>query len=229
MKQLAPLLILPLLWAFNFSPMSQTIELDRSRKGAQFLVENDSASSMAVELSVKERRMDEKGEETLVDTKDISIFPPQIIIPPNEKRTIRVTYNSKEELTQEKNFRVIAEQLPLKVDAQTKDQAGIKMLMKYVAALYAAPPGTKSDVELVSYSRDNDHLIVVVKNKGARHQLLTNPVIKYLHQGKKDEIKGDDLKGLAGENVLAGHKRIFRLKTKKSIPKGAKVELKLHD
>lgn len=229
MIRLLVLLALPFLFAFTFSPMSQSIQIGEGQKGSQFLIENESSANIAVELSVKSREMNEKGEETLTDTKDISVFPPQIIIPPGEKRTIRVTYNNKDLPELEKNYRVIAEQLPLKVDAKTKDQGGVKMLMKFVAALYVSPAGAKSDVKLVDYNSTGNELKLVVENSGKLHQLLSNPVIKYLHKGKKGEIKSEDLPGFAGENVLAGHKRTFIIKTSKSIPQDAKVELSIHE
>lgn len=229
MKLILVLLFLPFLFAFDFSPMSQTIELGEGKKGGQFLIENEGSSNIAVELTVKERKMDEDGAETLLDTKDISIFPPQIIIPPREKRTIRVQFTSKEELTTEKSYRVIAEQLPLKVDAKTKDQAGIQMLMKFVAALYATPAGAKSEVKVLSQSSNGKELVVVLENKGSKHQLLNNPILKYLHAGEKGELKAGDLPGLTGENILAGNKRKFIIQSKKVIPVGSKLDIKIND
>lgn len=229
MLRYLPLFTLPLLLSFNFSPMSQTIEIGDGKKGAQFLVENDGTTNTAVELTVKERVMDEKGVETLNATTDISVFPPQLIIPPGEKRTIRVNYNNKDIPQVEKNYRVIAEQLPLKVDPKSKNQAGITMLMKYVAALYVAPSDTKSELELVSQTSDGKEMTLVIQNKGKRHHLINGPLIKYSHDGKKGEVKSQDLPGLAGENVLAGQKRVFVIKTPKTIPKDSKLELKLND
>ncbi len=223
------LIALPLLAAFNFSPMSQSIDLGEQRRGAQFLIENDGASNIAVELSVRERQMSEDGTETLAETKDITVFPPQIIIPPGEKRTVRVNYTLKDMPEREKNYRVIAEQLPLKVDAKTKDQAGIKMLMKYVAALYASPPNTRAEIKLLSYTKTGDELLLELENQGGRHRLVTNPVLRYVKEGVKGELKGTDLTGLAGENVLAGQRRRFRIKTLKIIPPGAKVDLRIDD
>lgn len=223
------LLFLPFLFAFDFSPMSQTIELGDGKKGGQFLIENEGAANIAVELTVKERKMDEDGVETLLDTKDISVFPPQIIIPPREKRTIRVQFTSKDEITTERSYRVIAEQLPLKVDAKTKDQSGIQMLMKFVAALYATPAGAKSDVKILSQTSNGKELVVLLENKGNRHQLLNNPLLKYLHAGAKGELKAGDLPGLTGENILAGQKRKFIIQSKKVIPVGSKLDIKIND
>lgn len=223
------LLVLPLLLSFDFSPMSQSIDVSEGRKGAQFLIQNEGASNIAVELSVFERKMDEKGEETLGSTKEVSVFPPQIIIPPGEKRTIRVMYNEKSEPSIEKSFRVVAEQLPLNVDKKIKSQSGIKMLMKFVAALYVTPSNAKSDIKLVSHTSNGKEMNLVVENKGNKHQLLTNPVIKFLSNGVKGELKAKDLPGFAGENVLAGQKRIFNIKSSQVIPADSKVELKVDD
>ncbi len=229
MKRLLPLLFLPLLFSFTFSPMSETIELKGERKGAQFTIQNEGASNIAVELTVKERVMDEEGKEELKDTNDVSIFPPQIIVSPGVKRTIRVSYNGKDDIKMEKNYRVIAEQLPLNVDEKNKSNTGIKMLMKYVAALYAAPDNTKSEIQLLSQTSNGKEMKLVIENKGGRHQLINNPVIKFLHKGNKGEIKASDLPGLAGENILAGHKRIFIIKTSKTIPEDARLELKFDE
>lgn len=229
MTRVLALLFLPLLFAFNFSPMSQTIEIGEGKKNAQFLIENESESNIAVELSVKERTMDESGKETLNDTKEVSIFPPQVIVPPHEKRTVRVIYSGPVDIKVEKNYRVIAEQLGLNVDKKTKDKAGIKVLMQYIAALYASPESGKPEIKVLSQTSNGKEMVIVIENQGARHQLLNNPVLKYIHAGEKGEIKGADLPGLPGENVLAGQKRTFRIETKKVIPVGAKLELKLHD
>jgi fimbrial chaperone protein len=229
MKRLLSFLFFPLLFSFTFSPMSETIELKGNRKGAQFTIKNEGSSNIAVELIVKERIMDEKGKEELKDTTEVSIFPPQIIVPPGVKRTIRVNYSGEDTPKIEKNFRVIAEQLPLNVDEKTKGNTGIKMLMKYVAALYAAPEGTKPEIKLLSQNSNGKEMTLVIENKGGRHQLINNPAIKYLHAGKKGEIKAQDLPGLAGENILAGHKRTFILETSKTIPEGARLELKFDE
>ena len=223
------ILIFPLLYSFTFSPMSQNIELSDNRKATQFLIENEGALSIAVELIVKERVMDESGSETLQDTKDLKIFPPQIIVPPGDKRTIRVNYLGATDLKNEKSYRVVAEQLPLNVDAKTKNKAGIQMLMKYVAALYVSPEDTKSNIKLVSHSSDGNEIKLTIQNEGGRHQLLNSPILKYIEKDKKKEIPSSELVGLAGENVLAGMKRTFRIKSKKVIPKDAKVEIKIHD
>ncbi|MGE3611694.1 MAG: molecular chaperone [Bacteriovoracaceae bacterium] len=220
------LLFIPLIYGFSFNPMSQSIELSEEQKSAQFLLENDSNEKMAVELTVKIRKMDEKGNETLPETKELTVYPPQVIIPPKEKRTIRVNWLGDNKLTTEKAFRVIAEQLPLNVDEKVKRKSGIKMLMKYIAALYVTPKDARSKVEIESYQTTTEELIITVHNKGNKHQILTDPTINF---GDKITLKAKDLAGLAGENIMASSRRIFRVKGKHNIPKDLKTLIKINE
>lgn len=219
------LLLLPLLYSFTFNPMSQSIELGEKQKSAQFFIENDSNEKMAIELSVRERKMDESGKETLPETSELTVFPPQMIIPPKEKRTIRVNWTGSKALTEEKAFRVIAEQLPLKVDEKTKKKTGIQMLMKYMAALYVTPKDAEAKLKVVSTEKSGNAVKITVENEGNKHQVLTKPVLSF-GKGKKS-FEGENLSGLTGENVLARSKRTFILKDfKGELPQG-NAELKI--
>lgn len=228
MNRVLLFLILPFLFAFKFNPMSQSLELSEGKKSAQFTVENDSAESMAIELTVKERKMDTSGKETLPATSELSIFPPQIIIPSKEKRTIRVVWNGSTKLTEEKSFRVVAEQLPLNVDKK-KRGTGIQMLMKYMAAFYVTPENAEAKLKLDLLSSENGKLSLKVTNLGNRHQIIFKPKLTFKKGSEKWKFEEKDLPGFAGENVLSKSERIFSLSTNSKIPKDAEVSLKVED
>ncbi len=209
--------------------MSQSIELAEGQKSAQFLIENDGVENMAIELSISERHMNEFGIENLPETSELTIFPPQLIIPPKEKRTIRVNWNGPSDISEEKAFRVIAEQLPLKVDDKTKKRSGIQMLMKYMAALYVTPKEVSSKLEITSFKSDGKNITLLIENKGNKHQVLINPTVTFLHQNKKHVLKNKDLGGLVGENVLAKSKRSFTIINAASINKDSSVVIKVDE
>lgn len=229
MNLLASLFLSFFLFGFTFNPMSQSLRLEEGKKSAQFMLVNNSSENMAIDLSVKSRQMNEKGEETLKETDELSIFPPQLIIPAQEKRTIRVNWNGPKDIKVEKAFRVIAEQLPLKVDEKTKKQSGIQMLMKYMAAFYVTPKEAESNLKIESTQLDGKNLSIVIENKGNKHQILTSPIIKIGSGEKEVTLKGKELSKLSGQNVLAQSRRIFLIETQhKSLPKGD-ASLKLDD
>ena len=209
--------------------MSQTIELGDNKKTAQFLIENETAESMAIDLSVLTRSMDRDGKEDLIKATELSVYPPQMIIPAKEKRTIRVTYKGDQNISIEKSFRVVAEQLPLSVDAKAKKKSGIQMLMRYMAALYVTPKDSKADLKASVLKSSSTKLSLSISNNGNRHIILLKPVIT-ISQGKKTwNYKGDALKILDGENVLAKSSRTFEIITKEQIPADSKVSLKVDE
>ncbi|WP_408096929.1 molecular chaperone [Peredibacter sp. HCB2-198] len=209
--------------------MSQTIDLGEKQKATQYLIENDSDQKMAIELSVKERKMDEKGEETISPTTEMTIFPPQIIIQPGDKRTIRVNWIGKDVPSSEKNFRVIAEQLDLKVDNKTKNKSGVKMLMKYMATLYLTPEDAQANLSISAFEKKGNELILTIENSGNRHKILAEPKITFASDDKKVLLEKGDLNGVTGENVLGNSKRTFVLKTTKAIPSKSKATIKVND
>ncbi len=228
MKLLLILCCLPFIFAFKFSPMSTSIELGDDQKHAQFFLENDSNEPMAIELTVKERVMNEKGEETLPDAKDVSIFPPQVTIPAKEKRTIRLTWNGDKKITDEKAFRVIAEQLPIDVNEKPKKKSGIQMLMRYMAALYVTPDEAEASIG-GTYTVEKKTLKLKITNSGNQHLVLLKPFIQFKKNGKKWTLNETELKGIAGENVLAKSTRVFEAKLTQDIPAGADFSIKVND
>lgn len=256
MRILLIFLSIPLLFSFKFNPMSQSLELADGKKSSQFTVENDTDQKMAIELTVKERKMDLIGNEQHPATTELSIFPPQIIIPPKEKRTVRVSWNGPADLKVEKPFRVIAEQMNVKVDEKTKNQTGIDIKMIYMAAFYIAPKDISADLSaqidsseeaknmLIGFEKmkhdaayKNEKikppfnfkpgLLVKVSNKGTKHQILLKPKLTFSKGKEKWILEEKDLEGFAGENVLAQSDRVFNIKTKKNIPSDAEVSLKV--
>ena len=214
-----------LLSGFSLTPMSHTIDLTGKQKQAQFLLNNPTAEPMAVEVSVRERIQKEDGTEETPEATELAAFPPQLVIPPNEKRSVRVQWVGKTP-NRERSFRVIAEQLPLQVDGKKQRGSGIKMLLKYVAALYVDPGNTSPDLHITQVVADNT-LSVTIENRGTRHQLLTNPVLTLSKGSKRIKLKSDQLKGLAGENILAGAKRVFNLPAQSDVATGFSGTIKV--
>jgi fimbrial chaperone protein len=220
--------LIPFLFSFKFNPMSQSLDLGDGKKSAQFTVENDTAESMAIELTVKERVMDSAGKETLPATTELSIFPPQIIIPSKEKRTIRVLWNGPATIEVEKSFRVVAEQLPLNVDKKKKG-TGIQMLMKYMAAFYVTPDNAQAKIKASLLPSPDGKLTFNVQNEGNKHQIIYKPKMTLKKGSDKWTLTEKELTGFAGENVLAKSNRTFTIAYRNKIPSDAEVSLKLEE
>lgn len=200
--------------AFKFSPMSQSIELDKDQRRAIFSLENDSSSPMAIQLKLKTRKMNEDGseEQKELDKGDaLTLFPEQVILPPGEKRSIRVSWKGDKPPAYEKAYRVIAEQLPIEMNKEDKDRPGIKMLLRYVAALYLTPSKASPNTKLNNSAITDERVELHLDNKGESHQLINLMSLQFKTGDKKKIIKASEVEGLSGENLLAKTKRIFKI------------------
>lgn len=197
-------------YAFKFSPMSTSVGTKEKTNSTLFYLENDSDQPIAVTASVLKREMSVEGVETNKKiSNEFTVYPTQLIIPPNEKRSVKVTWAGKTALEKEEAYRLVAEQLPIELDKNKKKKASIKVLLRYVAALYVEPEGLSSEVELKKLEVDDKDVILTIENKGKKHQVLADLTLKF--SGKKDIVlEGDELKGMTGENILAQSERIFR-------------------
>ena len=192
-----------------------------------FYLENDSPQAIAVQLTLTKREMSEEGVESNPKINDeLTVYPSQLIIQPNEKRSIKVTWMSKFVPTKEAAYRLIAEQLPIDLEKTKAKKASIKVLLKYVAALYVTSDLYSADASLKNFTVSNDKVVFTIENKGKEHQVLNNLSLQYQSSKSKKEflLSGSDLQGMIGENVLAESKRNFTFKKS-----GKLAELKAED
>lgn len=208
--------------AFQLNPMSATIELNENKNSLNFVIENDTNQPLPVQISLFQRQVKENGEDILLETNELSAFPDQLIIPPEQKRSVKVTWSGNEkDVKVEKSFRFVAEQLPLNLK-KGEEKSGVKMLLKYVASLYVNPKGSKADVSC-SYSELN----LNCENKGNKHQLLFFRSLSLSDSKNTVKFSEEDLKKINGENALAQSKRLFNLSFKKEL-KNLKTPVKVN-
>lgn len=198
-------------YAFKFSPMSVALEANENNS-ALFYLENDSNQPIAIQVTLTKREMNEDGVESNPKMNDeLSVYPSQLIIQPNEKRSVKVTWLTKFVPVNELAYRLIAEQLPIDIEKTKAKKASIKVLLKYVAALYVTSDKFIAETSLKDFSIKDDKVTFIVENKGSEHQILGNLSLQFVSQKNKKEVllKAEELKGMNGENVLAQSKRKF--------------------
>lgn len=200
------------LYAFKFSPMSTSINIDEKQNSTLFYLENDSDKAIAVETSLLKREMNQDGVESNTKIEgEMTLYPTQLIIPPNEKRSVKVTWLGKEKLAKELAYRLVAEQLPIDMEKEKKKKGSIKVLLRYVAALYITDDSFEPNIEVEKIIVTKKDVGFLIKNNGKKHQLLSNLNLKISGEKKKElKLLAEDLKGMSGENILANTNRLFR-------------------
>lgn len=207
--------------AFRLDPMSAGIELKDGQTYFNFIIANETNQPLPVQITLYERGMKDNGEDDLKETEEITAFPDQIIIPAEQKRSVKVTWvGQTKNLKTEKAFRFVAEQLPLDMKKNKAEKsAGIKMLLKYIASFYVNPEGTESRVSCIRAEKINSDVKIECENTGSKHQILTFKNLDLEDGITKIEFDKAELKKVNGENILANTKRTILIPGKEGLSK----------
>jgi len=207
--------------AFRLVPIE--MEFAPAGRGATqiFRLENDTAEPVAVEISLLARRMTEQGEDQLDPASDkFAVFPEQVVLQPNQSQSVRVQWMGDANPSQELAFRLIAEQLPVDLGKAPLPGGQVRLLVRYVASVYVTPPTAKPDVAVTALAPQGKTLAVTVANRGNARQILRDAVLTINGGGKTVTLRGEQLNGLGGENVLAGSTRKFSIPLPTGLPQG---------
>ncbi len=205
--------------AFRFSPFRVKFEPSGDGANQLFTVENNTDQPASVQIRITTRDVDVDGGEKNTDAeKDFMIYPAQLVLEPNTSRSVRVQWIGVPNLKEEKAYRIIAEQLPVNLDKNKPKTSAVKFLVSYRGALFVTPPGLSHNVTLdfSGVTRDatgKKFLDIVLHNRGTQHAMLRNLKLDIKDdKGNTITLAGEDqLKGVTGEGVLAGHRRQFMI------------------
>lgn len=200
--------------ALQMNPLSLVLKPSGGGAKQSFRVTNESNKPIAVQFSVMTRQQVNNREIRRPADKDFMIYPPQTIIPPRSTQKVRVEWLGTPNVKREKAYRLIAEQVY--VSLQKQKQTGINMLMTLVGALYVQPNATRSNVQVKAVQRNGNKLAVTLANGGTRHQLMNYATLTLRNGNRVINLKGNALKGINGNNVLAGSSKRFFI----PLPKG---------
>lgn len=216
-----------------------SVEFEPTGKEAthSFLIDNAGGEKIAVQVSMAKREIDFDGKETNPEAQvdaEFIVYPPQLVLGPNEKRTVRVTWTGDAQPKRELAYRIIAEQLPVDAEKRVRTKnTVIKMLLRYLGAVYITPRDAKAALVPLSAERvtskdgKTPELALTFENKGNAHRVLKDFKIKVSASGKALELSEADVKPLVGQNILAGSKRRFRLAWPKELPRTGDLKFEI--
>ncbi len=217
---------------FQILPMSQTFSPSGSGSTQSYEISNSKDEPIAIEVSVVKRLVDANGEETQIPAEeDFVIYPPQVLLGPQSKQTVRVTWVGDQDPSQELSFRLVVEQLPVPLEVKKEGSlppsravAAFQVMLRYANSLYIRPSHAKSDVLLQSVSMERDNagkwLQVHIKNQGTAHQTLELPKIQLTSSNRSIILEGEVLEPINRRTILAGGERRFRIPWPTELPEG---------
>ncbi len=200
-------------FGFRISPMLMHFAPVGGKATQVLLLENPGSEKIPVQFEVFARGVDSKGEETRIKSDDFTIYPEQVVLLPNEKRNVRVTFSADFKSENEKAYRIVATQIPVEFkerNAKAK-KAGVDLnfLLQYVASAYVTPEGATAKIKIKNLKNQTaKSLSMTLVNEGTAHRVLHVKNLK-LYSGEQHILDIASPKEIEGINLLA--------KTEKSI------------
>lgn len=206
--------------AFRFEPISQEFSPSGAGSNRLFRVENTTNERIAVRVAVYPRIMEPDGTESLgEEAPQFTVFPRNVLLDPGNGRSVRVQWTGPASVETEQAYRIVAEQVPIALGGDLPTQGGgIRLTYRYEGTVYVTPPGARPDVQVLSVSRETRgaerFLKVTLENAGTRHTILRGAELALTYDPEippRIELGPGDLRGLSGENMLAGLVREFMI------------------
>lgn len=189
--------------AQSVTPTVSVIELPRNRGGVTLGVFNPRDENLPVVFEIVERAVMEDGSEqrTPADNSFL-IFPPQAIIPPNGRQSVRVQW-LEQPPSPSRSFTFYAAEQPVALDA---DQSGVTTLFKIGASVHVVQQNADPKPVLRSAQPVAGGYEVTLGNDGDRFYYVNDVGLRF---GRKT-YAGVELADIAGRTLVPpGRVRTF--------------------
>lgn len=189
MKKLLTILLFSLyatqLLAWGITPMGLTIE--SGQRAATLKIDNKKGDKiLAVKLKATTRAQDEYGQDVLLDTEDLLIFPKQVIVPAKKAISVRIAVRKANNTKFEKAYRFVAEEVAISNEVKAKSGVEVQVLLKYIGSVYLSTKADKvENFTIQSAALSTKGLRLQVSNQGSVHKLFRPKNIKALVNGRK--------------------------------------------
>lgn len=207
--------------AFRLAPMVLNFQPEGAKITQVLTVENPTREKIPIQIEAFNRSVDAKGEEVRTRTDDFTIYPEQLVLLPNEKRNIRLTWQGKINGNLESAYRIIATQIPVefkeKKEKATKAGVNLNFILQYVASAYVTPAKATAKIKVTSAEiKDGTKLTLVISNEGEAHKVLL-PKSLILKSDKDIVLKMDKVPELESHNLLAKTEKTFTVNLPKKL------------
>jgi fimbrial chaperone protein len=206
--------------AFTFEPITQDFTPSGPGAVRNFRLENEGGENVPIRIRVFTREVDEYGKETNLPADGLFVvYPSQVVLKPRSVQNIRVQWKGPSSVETERAFRILVEQMPVDFSGQPAAGSQIRIMFRYLGALYVVPPKPRHEVVLESLIPGTDSegksvLNLVFRNRGNAHIILGDLKLSLRRDDLSEQplvFSPDSLPGISVENILSGNARRFVL------------------
>lgn len=194
--------------AMSVAPLVLEMGSGASNRTAQFLVENDSASSKPVEVTVFEVELLENGEQRRSPaSSEFIIFPATRMIPPHTKQLFRVQWAGSP-LANSRTFVFALNEIPVKMP---EEKTGVQVVFNFDIVANVAPPSGSRTLDIVSSEVVNRngrrYASFLFSNSGNVHAKLSDATVVLKSGSWTKTVTPGELQLLLGAGLVQPGKR----------------------
>ncbi len=168
-------------FTLSISPIN--LEIDHAKGQGYYTLINDDVSQKVIGITTKARAIDIDGVSHYEPTKDLIVYPKQVVLKPKEKRLIRVIFKGNSNFDAEKAYRITFAEKNISIDFDEKNlgegkrAAGVSFGVRFDGTVFVQPKKAAfAKIEVTSYDRKKvegeEFFIVKLQNKGTKHRHL---------------------------------------------------------
>jgi len=217
-------------WAFKIEPISRTFTPSGSNATQSYELISNKSEPEAVEMSVVKRSIDLDGKESYEPADDdFLIYPPQVILKPNTRQAVRVTWLGDPTLQQEIAYRLVTRQVPInlkkpEIGKPNGTMGKVEVLLTYMGSLYVRPTDVQAKVVVDSVIVQNDKgkskIALILDNQGSARANFRTFSLNLTSGGKTVILKPEQVEAIKSQTILAKSKRRFVFAYPAELPQG---------
>jgi fimbrial chaperone protein len=194
--------------AFTMEPMTAFLAPSGAGNVATFRIVNDGTERLAIRFRVLTRAASQGTQELNAPADELFIvYPSRLLVEPGAAATAKVQWRGPAKLLAERSFRFVAEQVPIDAVSAKAGGSGLKIMFRYLAALYVGEtdyaPDLVATVVGAAGSKGEKGYSVEIRNNGKRHIIAADTRIE-LGSNREQLISSEELGPLSGANYLPG-------------------------
>lgn len=217
-------------YAYSVLPMVADLKPTGAESSRLFTIENNSNEKISLHVSATTRTISVDGKENRLPTQDFNISPNQLDLNAGEKKSVRITYVGKKDITVQAAYRIAFDQptADLEKVEKSKSKDKVNFIFNYVTAVYVSPEKVSPKVQVVSVEKvSGDKVRALFENSGSAYKLLSHYRILISNGQQEALISEDDSKLVDGVNLLPQSQRQVLFRIPASIKKAEKYEIRL--
>lgn len=153
--------------SFKVFPLKLTFDL--KSKTALFRVTNTGNEAVTVQMEGVLWSQNEAGEDKYEKTRDIILFPKIVEVQKGEERVVRVAYRGKPVTKQERTYRLFAQELPKKGEANS----ALSFALRFSIPIFITSRNTRPSPKVLGGDVRNGQARILVANNGSRHLVVS--------------------------------------------------------